>query len=108
MGQRGNVTVREVESRAKIRTLTLDAHGCASLRGLPSGQAWTFEWEGGGAGITAMAEISCPEGRVVRRYTLNPENGFAFVLLPLDAVAELGELGISWTRAIGPHRPWRS
>ncbi|MEC7950004.1 MAG: hypothetical protein VX190_01490, partial [Bacteroidota bacterium] len=54
----GHVTVREVESRAQIRTMTLDEHGCVSLRGLPSGQAWTFEWEGGGAGITAMAEIT--------------------------------------------------
>ena len=92
-GAAGQVTVREVESRAKIRSLTLDEQGCASLRGLPSGQAWTFEWEGGGAGITAMAEISSPEGRVVRRYTLNPQNGFAFVLLPLDVVAALEDLG---------------
>ena len=89
----GHVTVREVESRAKIRTMTLDEHGCVSLRGLPSGQAWTFEWEGGGAGITAMAEITSPEGRVVRRYALSPENGFAFVLLPLDAVAALENMG---------------
>ena len=89
----GHVTVREVESRAQIRTMTLDEHGCVSLRGLPSGQAWTFEWEGGGAGITAMAEITSPEGRVVRRYALSPENGFAFVLLPLDAVAALENMG---------------
>ena len=92
-GAAGQVTVRGVESRAKIRTMTLDEHGCVSLRGLPSGQAWTFEWEGGGAGITAMAEITSPEGRVVRRYALNPENGFAFVLLPLDAVAALENMG---------------
>ena len=89
----GHVTVREVESRAQIRTMTLDEHGCVSLRGLPSCQAWTFEWEVGGAGITAMAEITSPEGRVVRRYALSPENGFAFVLLPLDAVAALENMG---------------
>jgi len=92
-GAAGQVTVREVESRAKMRTMTLDERGCVSLRGLPSGQAWTFEWEGGGAGITAIAEITSPEGRVVRRYALNSENGFAFVLLPLDAVVALQNLG---------------
>ena len=40
-----------------------------------------------------MAEITSPEGRVVRRYALSPENGFAFVLLPLDAVAALENMG---------------
>ena len=30
---------------------------------------------------------------MVRRYTLNPENGFAFVLLPLDAVGALENMG---------------
>lgn len=91
-GAAGQVTVREVESRAKIRTMTLDEQGCVSLRGLPSGQAWTLEWDGGDLGITAMVEITSPEGRVVRRYALNEENGFAFVLLPLDLVNALEDM----------------
>lgn len=92
-GAVGQVTVREVESRAKIRTLTLDEQGCVSLRGLPSGQAWTLAWEGGDADVTAMAEVISPDGKVVRRYALNPENGFAFVLLPLDVVGALENMG---------------
>ena len=88
----GQVTVREVESRARVRTMTLDDRGCVSLQGLPSGQAWTFEWEGGEAGVTAMAEVISPDGEVVRRYALNAENGFAFVLLPLDVVVALEDL----------------
>ncbi len=83
------LTIREVNTRAIVQTMTLDDQGCVSLEGLPSGNAWTIQWEGTHASASALAEIRSPEGLVVRRYELNFENGFAFVLLPLDLVDEM-------------------
>ena len=42
----GTLAVRAVDSGDLIRTLNLDADGCASLPGLPADRAWAFQWDG--------------------------------------------------------------
>ena len=89
------LTVREVETRNVTDQLPTGADGCASLDGLPANQAWTFQWEAVRDEVQeAVAEVRSPDGRVVRRYLLNAENGFAFVFLPLDPVSELAQRGM--------------
>ena len=104
----GTLTVRAVNSGDLIRSFDLDAAGCASLAGLPADQAWAFQWEptSQGAGqlpTNAVADLRGPDGQVVRRYVLNASKGWAFVMLPLDAIQELSDMrrndGSEWPNA---------
>ena len=93
----GTLVVRAMDTREVVRTLNLDADGCASLKGLPADKSWAFKWRGRPdhppqMSSEAIADIRSPDGRLVRRYTLSAKKGWSFVMLPLDAIQALSEL----------------
>ena len=93
----GTLVVRAMDTREVVRTLNLDADGCASLKGLPADKSWAFKWRSRPdhppqMSSEAIADIRSPDGRLVRRYTLSAKKGWSFVMLPLDAIQALSEL----------------
>lgn len=89
----GSIVVRDPNSRNVVRSLPVDDSGCISLTGLPANQTWRFQWQPDptilvGTNMVVM-EVRSPEGNVVRTYRVEASNGWEFVFLPLDEVAEL-------------------
>ncbi len=97
--------VRHAKSRTLRMVLETDANGCVSLEGIPSDEAWVFEWQSSEARHsqeTVAATVWSPDGVATRSYVLEGANGWTFVFLPLDAIEALGmRQGMD-----GSHWPW--
>ena len=85
--------VRHAQTRRLRTVLETDSKGCVSLEGLPSGEAWVFEWqpsETRQGEESVAATVFSPDGVATRSHVLEGANGWAFVFLPLDAIAAMG------------------
>ena len=97
-------------SRQRFRTLTLGAHGCAALDGLPSDKAWTMRLEGRRRGRPVTARWPRSARRMDAWFdgtSCRPRRAERLCCCPWIRWANFATWGLS-TEVIGQPRPWRS